>query len=126
MSDEPLLPEHRHIPAVTRENLQTREARVVSTRDYQVIRDWAKRVGAEPATGEETPSGAATTMKVQDRGTGLRFNFPGVSRFREISWDEWFDHFNSHDLTFIFDITQPNEPPSARYRIVPTSDMANR
>ena len=65
-------------------------------------------------------------MKVQDRGTGLRFNFPGMSRFREIPWSEWFDHFNSHDLTFIFDITQPNEPPSARYRIVPTSEMANR
>jgi hypothetical protein len=126
MSNEPLLPDRHHIPTVTRENTPSRDATVVSTRDHQVIREWAVRVGAEPATGEATSSGAATSMKVQDRGTGLRFNFPGMSRFREISWAEWFDHFNSHDFTFVFDNMQPNQPPSARYRIVPTSEMANR
>ena len=123
MSNEPLVPERRHIPVVTRENIPSRDATVVSTRDHEVIREWANRVGAEPATGEETPSGAATAMKVQDGGTGLRFNFPGMGRFRDISWTEWFDHFNSHDLTFVFDSPQPQEPLSARYRIVPTSQL---
>jgi hypothetical protein len=124
MSNDPLLPERRDIPVVTRENMPSRDATVLSTRDHEVIREWAIRVGAEPATGEATASGAATTMKVQDLGTGLRFNFPGVGRFREISWTEWFDHFNSHDLTFVFDNPRPHEPPSARYRIVPTSEMS--
>ena len=50
----------------------------------------------------------------------------GLCRFCEISWSEWFDHFNSHDLTFVFDNTQPNQPPSARCRIVPTSEMTSR
>ena len=53
-------------------------------------------------------------MQVADGGTGLRFNFPGVSPFREISWTEWLDHFNSHDFTFVYDNEQPGQPPSAQ------------
>ena len=125
MHNDPLVPEKRHIPIVTRDNLPSSNATVVSTRDHQVIREWAERNGAEPATGEATSSGGATTLNVQDQGTGLRFNFPGMSRFRDISWTEWFEHFNSHDLTFVFDNIRPNESPSARYRIVPTSELVS-
>ena len=124
MSNEfPLLPERRHIPSVTRESKPDPEATVLATRDHEIIRAWAKRVGAEPATGEETASGPSTPLKVEDQGTGLRFNFPGVSRFREISWTEWFDHLNSHDLTFVYENERPGEPPNARYRIVRTSEL---
>lgn len=126
MHNDPLVPEKHHIPIVTRENLLSSNATVVSTRDHQVIREWARRNEAEPATGEASESGAATTMRVEDQGTGLRFNFPGMSRFRAISWAEWFDHFNRFDLTFVFDNAKPNEPPSARYRIVSTEDLASR
>jgi Protein of unknown function (DUF2934) len=28
-----------------------------------------------------------------DGGVGVRFNFPGAARFRPITWDEWFEHF---------------------------------
>jgi len=126
MTNERLVPGKSHIPVVTRENIPSRDATVLSTRDHQVIRDWAERNGAVPATGEATSSGAATTLKVQDQGTGLRFNFPGMSPFREISWVEWLDHFNRFDLTFVFDNTKPNQPPSANYHIVSTSEMANR
>ena len=126
MSNElPLLPEKRHIPAVTRETRPEEGATVISTRDHELVREWARAVSAEPATGEETPSGPSTAKKVADGGTGLRFNFPGFSPFREISWDEWFDHFNSHDLTFVYDNAHRGEPPSARYRIVPTAKLTN-
>ena len=115
MSNEyPLLPEKRRIPAVTRETASEARAAVIATRDHELIREWARGVSAEPATGEETSSGPATAMKVADGGTGLRFNFPGMSPFREISWAEWFDHFNSHDLTFVYDNARKGEPPSAR------------
>ena len=85
-----------------------------------------QRGGAEPATGEATPSGPASVLKVADGGTGLRFNFPGVSPFRAISWDEWLDHFTSHDLTFVYDDAEPGRPTSARYRIVPASELSSR
>ena len=74
----------------------------VVTKDHDVIRQWASRHQAEPATGEATASGPAST-RVADGGTGLRFNFPGLSRFREITWEEWFAHFEQHNLVFVYE-----------------------
>jgi hypothetical protein len=57
---------------------------------------------AEPATGEATASGPAG-LTVNDMGVGIRFNFPGFGRFRPITWDEWFDNFDRHDLLFVYE-----------------------
>ena len=78
-------------------------AAAIKTRDHEKIRQWAARHQAVPATGEATPSGPATAIHVTDGGTGLRFNFPGFARFREIGWDEWFAHFDQHKLVFIYE-----------------------
>ena len=75
-------------------------ARAITTRDRDAIRRWAAQHHAEPATGEASASGPAT-VHVTDGGTGLRFNFPGFARFRSITWDEWFEHFDRHDLVFV-------------------------
>lgn len=80
--------------------------RALATREHETIREWAARHGAEPATGEATASGPAI-VHVTDGGTGLRFNFPGVARFRPISWDEWFEHFDRHDLVFVHEEEVP-------------------
>jgi hypothetical protein len=40
---------------------------------------------------------------VNDGGVGIRFNFPGVGRFRPISWEEWFEHFDRNDLVFVYE-----------------------
>ena len=58
---------------------------------------------AVPATGEAASSGPGTAIQVANRGTGLRFNFPGFARFREIGWDEWFTQFNHHELVFLYE-----------------------
>ena len=76
--------------------------RVLSTRDHDLIRGWAARHRAEPATGEATSSGPAT-VTVNDGGAGVRFNFPSAARFRPISWDEWFANFDNYDLTFVYE-----------------------
>ena len=81
---------------------ETSGPRAIATRDHDVIRRWAERRKAEPATGEATASGPATIV-VNDGGAGIRFNFPGVQRFRHIKWDEWFDHFERHDLLFVYE-----------------------
>jgi hypothetical protein len=73
----------------------------MATRDYDVIRRWSARQHAEPATGEATESGPAT-IHVRDGGAGIRCNFPGVGRFRPITWDEWFANFDRHHLTFVY------------------------
>jgi len=79
-----------------------REIRALMTRDHQVIREWASRHKAEPATGEATPSGPAT-VTVNDGGAGVRFNFPSAARFRPITWEEWFENFDSYGLTFVYE-----------------------
>ncbi len=95
-----LRPEGFTTPADRR--LQKSRVRALATKDHDLIRNWAERHHAEPATGEETASGPATT-RVNDGGAGIRFNFPGFSRFRPISWAEWFDNFDRHTLTFVFE-----------------------
>lgn len=74
----------------------------VATRDHDIIRAWAARHHAEPATGEATASGPAT-VNVTDGGVGIRFNFPGVGPFRNISWDEWLSHFDRYRLLFVYE-----------------------
>jgi hypothetical protein len=91
---------------------------VLVTDDHEVIRKWAARHGAEPATGEATRSGPAT-RNVQDGGTGLRFNFPGAGAFRPITWNEWLEHLTQHDLLFVYEDDVPGRPPNNKYRLVP-------
>jgi hypothetical protein len=95
-------------------------AQLVFTRDHDLIRRWAAERHAEPATGEATSSGPAT-FKVNDGGAGIRFNFPGVSVFRPISWEEWLTNFDEHDCAFVFD-SKSSRPLSSGYRIVKAED----
>ena len=126
-NDNSLLPPpgstERKVLSVTRETASSAGAAVLATRDPELIKEWARDLGAEPATGEETASGPAIALSVSDGGTGLRFNFPGMSPFRGISWAEWFDHFSRYDLTFVYDNPHAGQPSSARYRIVATSAL---
>jgi hypothetical protein len=122
-TDEPLMPPHPHVTHVTRDEPVDEHATVLATRDHAVIQEWAALVGAEPATGEDSASGPASAMKVSDGGSGLRFNFPGLGRFRAIEWTEWLDHFNRHDLTFVYENSAGRQPPSAKFRLVRTRDL---
>src|SRR5688572_594308 len=81
--------------------------RCIATRDPEIVRAWARRHGAEPATGEATDSGPAT-IDVNDGGVGIRFNFPAFGRFRPISWDEWFAHLEQHQLIFVYEEEVPD------------------
>jgi hypothetical protein len=120
-SEGQLLPEHEHVSEVRAEGALDTSSRVVSTRDREVIRHWAEKRHAEPATGEATTSGPAT-VNVNDGGAGIRFNFPGTGLFRPISWDEWFSNFDRHLCAFVYERDSPEGPLSHRYRIVKAAD----
>lgn len=79
-----------------------RKRSAIVTRDHDRIRQWAARHEAQPATGDATMSGPAA-IDVRDHGVGIRFNFPGLGRFRPITWDEWFNSFDSQGLTFVYE-----------------------
>jgi Protein of unknown function (DUF2934) len=134
------------IPSVTKTEQR------LATRDKEVIRRWAARHCAEPATGEATASGPAT-IDVKDGGAGIRFNFPAAARFRPISWEEWFENFDQYRLVFVYEedvadrayelwqhrggglgndqedwfeaerqLGSPTSPPMARYHLVTLPD----
>ena len=94
------------------------DVRTRATRDRSLIQAWARKRDAEPATGQATASGPAMSQSVNDQDAGIRFNFPGHSRYRPISWDEWFDHFDRHDLTFLFEVDEQGRPLSHRWRLI--------
>jgi len=102
MNKRPTVPEKGAATVRAATLPETKIDRKLATRDKELIRAWAARHRAEPATGEATPSGPAT-IHVNDGGAGIRFNFPGAAPFRPISWDEWFDNFDRHRLIFIYD-----------------------
>lgn len=125
MSSRPLLPEDGRVAVITSETEHERnDVSTVATRDRELITRWARQRGAEPATGEATESGPGV-VDVQDGGAGIRFNFPGVSRYRPISWDEWFGNFERHDLVFVYERDAPGATPSGRYRLVTSDKLAS-
>lgn len=119
-----LLPQRSKVPLVTKDRPAPDDAAVVATRDPDVIREWAEQHGAEPATGEASPSGDAVSMAISDGGAGIRFNFPGMRRLRQITWDEWLAHFERERLTLVF---EPDASPRGpRYRLVRADDWDGR
>ena len=123
MAQRSLLPEEEPVRRVDTSNAGTQPpGKVLTTDDGELIREWAAKRAAEPATGEATESGPAT-VDVRDGGAGIRFNFPGAAQFRPISWEEWFDNFTRHDLMFVYEGDAPGQTPSGRYRLVPREKL---
>ena len=122
---------HPDAPPDTLVDSPVGSAALAGTRDPALICGWAEYHGAEPATGEATASGPAT-VSVNDQGSGLRFNFPGAARFREVTWDEWLGHFAAAGLVFVFEAPRPaiDGAPArfggAFYRVVSAADWDDR
>ena len=126
MAPDSLLPEEGTVRQVDASDAGNQPpGAVLATDNRELIREWAAKRDAQPATGEATPSGPAT-VDVRDGGTGIRFNFPAAARFRPITWEEWFDNFTRHDLMFVYEGDAPGQTPSARYRLVPRESVLKK
>jgi hypothetical protein len=126
MPSRSLLPEEEPVRRVDAGSAAEQPAgAVLATDDPELIREWAGKHNAEPATGEATGSGPAT-IDVRDQGAGIRFNFPGAALFRPITWDEWFENSTRYDLVFIYESDVPGRSPSARYRVMPRTTLRDR
>src|SRR5438105_14867243 len=108
MPAEPsLLPHNAPIVWLSADNEDRKgEVGTAAARDHALIRGWARRHQAEPATGEQTASGGASAA-INDGDAGIRFNFPAAGRFRPITWDEWFGNFETHELVFVYERGTP-------------------
>jgi hypothetical protein len=68
-----------------------------TTRDHEVIREWAESRGGRPATVKGTGG--------KDDPGILRIDFPGYGdddALKRISWDEWFEKFDESKLAFVY------------------------
>jgi hypothetical protein len=69
-----------------------------TTRDHDVIRQWAEERGAKPSHVKRTGS-------AEDVGI-LRFDFPGYSgeeSLEPISWDQFFEKFDERGLALVYE-----------------------
>lgn len=96
----PIFPQDDGFSAVPGRESEESRIRAVATRDHDAIERWARRHGAEPATGVATRSGPSS-VDVHDGGAVVRFNFPGAAKFRPIGWDEWFECFDRDRMIFV-------------------------
>ena len=72
-----------------------REGRSLVTTHHEVIKQWAEERGGVPATVEGTEHG--------DHLGVLRIDFQDKdSNLRRVSWEEWFNTFDSRRLNFIY------------------------
>jgi hypothetical protein len=105
-----------HLSVVSKQPDTRPGVRIAATTDHEQIRRWAARHGAQPATGQATASGPAT-VDINDGGAGIRFNFPGFAPLRAITWDEWFNNFERHDLLFVYEEADRDAIASRAYSV---------
>lgn len=70
--------------------------KTLATKNPDVIKSWAERREAAPATVPGTEHG--------DHLGVLRFDFPGYGgqELKHVDWDQWLNTFKSRNLTFIY------------------------
>jgi Rho termination factor, N-terminal domain len=87
-----------------------RPGRSLVTTSHEVIRQWAEERGGRPATVDGTEHGG--------RAGVLRIDFQEpTDRLREISWDEWFEVFDSRGLNFIYQEERSDGHQSTFFRL---------
>ncbi|MFP5311403.1 MAG: hypothetical protein ACLGH7_03180 [Actinomycetes bacterium] len=87
-----------------------REGRSLATTHHEVIRQWAEERDGVPATVEGTEHG--------DHLGVLRIDFGRKDdKLRHISWDEWFDTFDSRKLNFIYQEQRSDGTQSNFFRL---------
>lgn len=68
-----------------------------TTTNHKEIRKWVEARGGQPARVKRTGRGS-------DQGI-LRIDYPGFraeEALEQISWPEWFDTFEEHELAFVY------------------------
>ena len=83
------------------------------TTDHNEIRKWAEKRGGHPAR-------VKTTGHDGDPGL-LRINFPGYGTrdtLEEISWDEFFEKFETKKLAFLYQETTKSGDESRFFKLV--------
>ncbi|MBB5791075.1 hypothetical protein [Jiangella mangrovi] len=82
---------------------------ILVTRNHDVIRAWAADREVEPATTRPAEGGWLPV-------DALRLSAPGTAGGETVSWDTWFEAFDTHDLRFLFREHEPDGATSTFWR----------
>lgn len=84
---------------------------LLATRRLAVIKHWAHERNAFPAPLANTAS--------EGQGGELRLKFPGRGgrELEVISWDEWFETFDTRECVFVFQRHKRDGTPSSFYML---------
>jgi hypothetical protein len=87
-----------------------REGRSLATTSHDVIRQWAEKRDATPATVEGTEHEGHLGV--------LRFDFgDDTAALTHVSWEEWFTTFDERGLNFIYQETRSDGSESNFFRL---------
>lgn len=84
-----------------------------TTTDHDTIRTWAEEHGGMPVAVKNTGSG-------DDAGL-LQIDMPGGAgddSFDEITWDEWFEEFESSNLALLYQKEKADVSDSTFFKLV--------
>lgn len=85
----------------------------LTTTDHDEIRQWVEQNDGKPASVKGTED---------DKGAGvLRIDFPGGAgeeSLEHISWDEWFEKFESSKLAFLYQTEKSSGERSTFFKLV--------
>jgi hypothetical protein len=89
------------------------ESKSKTTTDHDEIRSWVEEHDGSPASVRGTEDG--------DSAGVLRIDFPGGAgddRLEQISWDEWFEKFDSEKLAFLYQEQKASGEDSTFFKLV--------
>jgi hypothetical protein len=89
------------------------ESQTKTTTDHDEIRRWVEEHGGTPASVRGTEKGDAAGV--------LRLDFPGGAgkdELERISWDDWFDKFDSSGLAFLYQEQKASGEDSTFFKLV--------
>ncbi|WP_026536145.1 hypothetical protein [Arthrobacter sp. H14] len=84
-----------------------------TTTDHDEIRKWVESNDGQPASVKGTEGG--------DTAGVLRIDFPGGAKedqLEHISWDDWFEKFDSNNLAFLYQSKKASGEDSTFFKLV--------
>lgn len=93
------------------EDKPERPGRSLVTTSHDVIKEWAEKRDATPATVPGTEH--------DDRIGSLRFDFPGYGGdgLQHVEWNEWFETFDKRGLNFLYQEERKDGKQSNFFRL---------
>lgn len=91
------------------------------TRDPETIKAWAEKHGAQPQYIDDPKMGDDPVLRFHFENGGDLEPMEQMEGRKDLSWDEFFDHFNEMNLEMVIDEDYRGDDPSNAYHFMKRS-----